>query len=133
VADEKDNTGAAVTGREVINTHDQLLAARSAGLPDVAVCPRHCNGGRDSWRNGWKVYQPGFNLGDETNRWDWDYGCKVFSEGMGNWRESRELAFFQASSWTREQYGIRKFVRNRMGDFVDERVNKQFPLPKRGK
>jgi hypothetical protein len=116
---------------QIINTYDQLMAARAAGLPDAGIVTRRWRGTREMIRNGWKVYRPGYNLGTETNRWDPDYGCKLFEEDRKlHWREARKKALEEAMAWVRKRYGIKKFARNRMGDYVDERVNKKFPLRK---
>ena len=115
---------------KIINTFDQLLAAREVGLPDVAIVPRRLNGGRDSWRDGWKIYRPKFNLGSEKNQFDWDYGYKVFSE-MYHTPECRKEAFNAAKQWVKERYKIESFIRNTMFDYVDRRVNERFPLPKK--
>jgi hypothetical protein len=120
--------------REIINTHNQLLAAHEANLPDVAIYPRHWSCGRNTYRDGWKVGRPGKNLGTETNPYDWDYGCKVFNEREFNgetWRDRRQQAFVAAVMWASGRYKVARFVRNRMGDYVDERVNKMFPLRKK--
>lgn len=98
----------------------------------MGIITRHIQGGRDSWRNGWKVWRVGKNIGTEKNQWDWDYGCKVFAESRRkDWRVARAEALQLAIEWASERYKVDKFVRNRMGDYVDHRVNKQFPLPKR--
>ena len=113
-----------------INTHDQLVRAREAGLSDVGILTRHVQGPRDSWRDGWKVYRPGYNIGDVSNRWDWDYGCRVFSrrEWSGGWRKEDAQALEAAKVWASKRYGITEWARNKSGDWVDARVNKQFPL-----
>lgn len=117
----------------LINTFDQLKAARAHQLPDVAIMPRHWQCGRSTYRDGWKVWRPGCNIGLEKDEWDGDYGCKVFKERdqLGdNWRAE---AFASAVEWAGRRYKISHFVRNRMGDYVDSRVNEMFPLPKREK
>jgi hypothetical protein len=123
--------------KNVCNTHEQLLAARECGLPDVAIISRVRNGGRTTWVDGWKVYRPGFNLGTETNRYDWDYGVKVFSENRldesGTWRERRARALQEAKEWVKNRYKIQAFTRNRLRAYVSSDVNKKFPLPKRSR
>lgn len=123
-----------------LNTYDQLLAARSAGLPDVAVIPRYLpsssrNG--TTHRNGWKVWRPGFNIsgpeGADRGPFHYDVNCRTFDEGLSllPWKEARAKALEAAKAWAGERYGIREWKRNRQGDWVDARVHKQFPLRKR--
>ena len=116
--------------RSIINTHDQLRAAKAERLPDVAILPRRIQGTNpDGWRNGWKVIRPGCDLGTEKSQWDRDYGCRVFHEEAGaTWREQRANALQSAKDWVSVNFGVSIFVRNRMGDYVDARVNKLFPL-----
>jgi hypothetical protein len=116
---------------KIINTYDQLLAARKHGLPDVAIRPRYLNGGRSTWRDGWKVYRPNYNIGTEKNPFDLDYGCKVFADPRGPWKESRARSLQAAKDWTAARYKIQSFSRNRMGDYVSSDANKKFPLPKK--
>jgi hypothetical protein len=115
----------------IINTYDQLLAAREAGLPDVAVLPRKVRGGRTDWRDGWKVWRPGFNLGTETDLFSYDYGYRVFSDVDRNSRAGRAKALAAANQWAGLRYKVEGWVRNPMGAYVDRRVNEKFPLPRR--
>lgn len=116
---------------EVINTYDQLMAAREHGLPDVGIIIRHWQGTREWYRNGWNVYRPGKLIkgSSKTNPFQPDYGKIPFEEEHGiPWREARKKALKAAMDFVRQRYGISEFARNPMGDYVDARVNKQFPL-----
>lgn len=119
---------------KTINTYEQLMAARQAGLPDVAVATRHWQGTREWYRNGWKIYSPGKSVeGAPRPRYaDPDNGCRIFEEDRSkNWRQARKEALEAAMAWAGPRYSIEKWARNRMGDYVDARVNKQFPLERR--
>jgi hypothetical protein len=120
---------------KIVNTFDQLMASREIGMPDVAICPRHIQGTMQFWRDGWKVWRPKYNLGTETNPFDWDYGCKIFAEDFHatSHKLARKDAFAAAVAWAKSRYKISQFVRNRMGDYVDSLVNELFPLPKRSR
>lgn len=109
----------------IVNTYDQLMAARKGGLPDIAICPHHTNCGRTMYRSGWHVYRPGYTF-DPQNEWR-DGPGKKFTE----FKTSREEAFAAAVQWAGRRYRVAQFVRNRSGDFVDYRVNELYPLPKR--
>ena len=117
--------------REIINTHDQLVAARAAGMPCVAVCAATAPLGRH--QSGWHVYVPGKQT-DPKAHWT-DNGQKWFSiigEPGSNRSERKQAALLKAQTWASENYGpVEKWVRNPMRDYVDARVNKQFPLRKR--
>lgn len=116
----------------IINTFDQLMAARKAGLPDVAVVT-------DTWRGstggvriacGAAIWKPGVNLAPRTE-WGRD-GMLVFSDSSfkGSTRERRKQAFAAAKKRAAEKFGVESWFRNSMGDHIDRRVAKQFPIRK---
>lgn len=130
---------------EVANTRDQLLEARRAGLPDIAICPRHlpsCSRNGSTYRNGWKVYRPGYNIArvdPATGKRErgpitgYDDNCRVFDENSfrtlaSTWQEERHAAFLAAQTWASARYRVGDWVRNRHGDYADARVNKLFPI-----
>ena len=114
---------------ETVNTYDQLIRAREAGLPDVAVSPHYWQGTRERYRGGWHVYRPDFNLNPkQKNFWADDANVKVF--GATAHREERAALLEEAKAWASKRYKIKKWARNRMGAYVDSRVNEQFPLRK---
>lgn len=114
----------------IINTHDQLLAAREVGLPDVAIAPHHWESVRACPRGGWEVFRPGFNLNPkQTNPYIDDANVKVF--GATARREQRPALLEEAKVWAGKRYKITDWKRNRMGAYVDARVQARFPLEKR--
>lgn len=115
------------TTAEAVNTHDQIEMARSAGLPDVAVCPHYWQGTREHYRGGWHVWRIGKDLNPgQKNQWADDAKVKVF--GATAHREDRPKLLAEALAWAGERYKIEKWKRNRMGAYVDARVNERFPL-----
>lgn len=100
-----------------INTHDQLAAAGSG----VAICPAY-SGARD--RNGWVVYRVvrGVRVLTDTRA---HHGLMHFAE----FGTSRAEALKEAKRWVAETYGERgPWVRNRLGDYLPERIHKAHPL-----
>lgn len=107
-----------------VNTHEQLVLARGAGLPCVAVTPAMGYGRGDSYQSGWHIYVPD-KITDPEAHWT-DYGKKWFSR-MGG----KEEALRAAKDWASKHYGpVPKWTRNRMRAYVDSRVAKQFPIRK---
>lgn len=116
----------------IINTYDQLMEAREAGLPDVAVATMS----RNTYRDGWKVWRPGFMVvgSSKDNPYDPDNGCRVFMENRSKpWKEARKEALDKALDWAARRYQVGSWKRNGMGDYVDARVNERFPLRKEAK
>lgn len=105
-----------------INTHDQLVAAGGG----VAIVPAY-TGARSNYRNGWHVYRVNVKgqplVTDKTAHWT-DHHRKHFPDGF-----SRAEALEEAKRWVEATYGERgPWVRNRMGDYLPERIHKAFPL-----
>jgi hypothetical protein len=124
----------------ILNTYDQLLAARAAGLPDIAIVPRHlpsCSRGGGHYTRGWKVWRPGYDLWDKSEPTPGplhpDANCRIFDEGRRdirlNWRLERSLALMDAKQWASGRYKVTAWKRNRQGDYIDARVHAGFPLP----
>lgn len=109
---------------QIINTWDQNVAA---GGDRIIVSYRKA----EKWTTGgWHVIRikDGKQLvTDKTAHWQ-DRGSKFFA---GASREAKQQALELAFEWIHATYGMREFVRNRMGDFVEREVNEQFPLPRR--
>lgn len=106
-----------------INTHDQLAAAGGG----IAICPAY-SGARRDYRNGWCVYHVnavGQQVVTDKNAHFTDYGRKRF----GEFGTSRAEALEEAKRWVAETYGERgPWVRNRLGDYLPERIHKAHPL-----
>ena len=60
----------------------------------------------------------------------YDHGKKTFLVSYPL-REGKPIALAKAIAWVAETYGVRDFVRNRFGDYVEREVNERFPIPKR--
>jgi hypothetical protein len=111
--------------REIVNTHDQLVAAVNAGTiqKDQAISVSYR--ARPGEVSKAVVGSPYFKT-DEDAHW-MDYGRKTFSAHFnGGWRKSIEVA----KEWATETYGISEWARNRVGDWVPAIVNKKHPIPK---
>lgn len=120
---------------EVVNTHDQLIRWKEAGLAarPVAVCKSYISGGRGpAILYGWEIYSP-WEQTDSEVHWQ-HYGRKQFPNSM-YYREvdrftARKLALAAALGWANAKYGPFDWVRNRMGDYVPKELNDYFPLRK---
>lgn len=109
--------------KEIINTHDQLVAAGGG----IAICPAY-SGAREMHRNGWNVYrvgEKGDRIATDPNAHWTDHGEKRFSEV----EQTREQALEAAKRWVADTYGEHgPWKRNRMYDYVPERIAKAHPL-----
>lgn len=129
---------------EVINTHDQLMHWREAGLEKrpVALCVHHSNTGRTSYRDDWVVYSPWQRTSDTDEPW-YSHGNKHFNrynvsvpDGIPSRRlgpEQDKLALQLAIDWANRKYGPFEWVRNRCGDYVPKELNAKFPIRRNGK
>jgi hypothetical protein len=108
---------------EIFNTTEQLKAAGGG----VSIVPAYTPG-RTQHRNGWRVYRvtaTGLRIVTDKNAAWYDYGCKHFNESG----TTRAEALEEAKRWVEATYGERgPWVRNRMGDYLPERIHKAFPL-----
>lgn len=109
-----------------VNTHEQLKAAGGG----IAIITAYA-GARSEYRNGWKIYHvnaAGRRVVTDENAHFTDYGCKHFGESG----TTRAEALEEAKRWVAETYNEHgPWVRNRMGDYLPERIHKAFPLRKR--
>lgn len=119
----------------LINTYDQCVGF---GGDVIVLFYQRNEYGRFSRSAAFQVgrYKDGHGMAtDPYAHWQ-DSGHKTFLVSA-NHREGetphqakmRTLA--EAIQWVTKKYGKREFVRNRMGDWVEKRVNDKFPLPKR--
>lgn len=118
---------------KIRNTYDQLLAARDAGLPDVAVQLATSTGPRgESIAEGWRLWSPGNIASGALNARNSRvvlYGSTYYYWMLpGSLRSVRRQARLLALEEGRLRYGVKRWKRNRMMDYVDERVAKAFPL-----
>lgn len=107
----------------IINTYDQMQAA---GGDRVAIAWQRA----DKWRcAGWHVYRLVNGRQVKTDRdaaW-YDNGQKFFLA----WhpvREGKPKALAEAIEWANKTYGVREFVRNKWGEYVEREVNERFPI-----
>jgi hypothetical protein len=120
----------------IINTYDQLKAARDAGFATrrtVALsysAPDRSNS-RDVSVPKWSVFSPFFQTNPEA-AW-YDNGCKTFLLGLkgATHKERKEAALKEAMAWATQRYLISEWAKNRQGDYVDKEINDNFPLAKR--
>lgn len=123
-------------GSRIINTHEQLKAAVAAGFDKrkaVAISyhsPDRSNS-RDVSVMHWRIFSPFFNTNPDA---PWcDNGCETFSLGFknGTHKERKDATLSDATAWAAEQYGVTRWVKNRLGDYVAKEINDNFPIPKR--
>lgn len=131
--------------RDVINTHDQLIRWKEAGMHKrpVAIMVYHASFGRSNHRDGWCVYSPWAKTSDTVEPW-YHHGDKHFNRFLvkaadlpdaltrrqiGPARDKAALVL--AMQWADHKYGPFDWVRNRMGDYVPAELNKAFPLPRK--
>jgi hypothetical protein len=121
------------SGEIIYNTHGQLLAAGGG----IALMPHVC-GVRQTYVEGWIVYRinaKGAQLVTDTKA-HWSlYGCKWIHADRPiyrNWHERQRAALEMAKAWVLEAYDeAGPWVRNRTRDYVPQRINAAFPIPKR--
>jgi len=119
---------------QIINTHDQLMAAGGG----IAIVPAYY-GVREVRIHGWRVYRivRGKPVNTDTGGHWTDYGLKRFTASGAhypNWHARQRAALLQAQEWIAKTYGEKgPWARNRMGDYVPERINDEFPIPRRDK
>jgi hypothetical protein len=110
----------------IINTYDQLVAAGGG----VAICYRAQGDHRSCESPRWRIMRVkgGREIVTDPRAHWMDYGAKAFytygQDRMGVLEVAKEWAakhLKEPGPW----------VRNRMRDYVPERINKQFPIPKR--
>jgi hypothetical protein len=117
----------------IVNTYDQLMAARESGLVKrpVAIGPAYLPG-RGSSRCGWVVWSP-VERTDPDHDAPWYFGGKkhfgTFGKD-GTRREQTAAALTDAMRWANDTYGPFNWARNRMGDYIPAQIKKAFPLRK---
>lgn len=112
-----------------INAWDQITLAGGTGF---IIAPSHSLVG--NFRNGWNVTRIVENREiktDPNGPW-YTNGRKQFGEDPRlPWREARKKALEDAIKWVEDTYGEKgPWARNRHGDYVAERINKEFPIKK---
>jgi len=121
--------------REIINTHDQLIAFGGG----VALLKAH-GGIRTKYVSGVLVYRVNAKghevVTDPKAAW-YHYHRKHFSNFLnreGTFPERQRMAEDAAKQWVAEQgWYDGPWVRNGFGDLVPEVVQKQFPLKRKRK
>lgn len=116
--------------REIVNTHDQLVAAGGG----VAIMPAY-TGTRTQYFYGWAIYRVNEHgkqvVTDPKAHWS-DYGKKVFSTlgQKGNTPAERSRnALAAAKAWVAEQgWYDGEWTRNRRRSYVPKEINKRFPI-----
>jgi hypothetical protein len=119
----------------LINTWDQMKAAKTAGLPDVFIELDTHMGTRSHYTVGWRVLQQGVELDPAAlpRHWSVNHAGKCFRESdcEGSTTMQRRSACLEiAKTWASEKFGVTEWKRNAFRDYVDARVDKQFPLSK---
>jgi len=114
--------------REIVNTWDQLVAF---GGDRIAILYNpQCRGGRSANIQVFRMVNGVEYQTDPKASW-YNYGKKTFLiPHPVNERRGEVLA--EAIAWT-AKYGLREFVRNRLGDYVEREVNERFPIPRKVK
>lgn len=112
----------------LINTFDQLVAAGGGCAIVTARSP-----GRTPRARGWSVYRINKSgqqvVTDPKAAW-YEHGMKTF-DWFG---KTKAEAMAETQAWIAEEYGEHgPWARNAMRDYVPERINKAFPLPKKEK
>ena len=114
---------------EIINTHDQIVAAGGGVAILTAYAP-----GISRRASGWSVYRvnaDGKAIVTDSNAPFYAHGRKEFYYHN---KETKEAALEEAKAWILKKYGeAGPWKRNAMRDYVPERIAKQFPLRKRPK
>lgn len=115
--------------RPLVNTHDQLVAAGGG----IAILYR-ARGSRPSSVPGWLVLRVdarGVEVATDSRAHFSSYGKKLFIAGAS---DTRQAALQKALDWVQQTYGeAGPWVMNAVRDYVPERIQKQFPIPKRKK
>lgn len=93
----------------IINSHDQIDAG------DVYIAKSY-SVGRDPRFNGWNIVGKGFDT-DPDAPW-YRYNKKHFSK-FEDGNDRGKAALERAKQWVAENYGDRKWKRNKMGEYVD--------------
>lgn len=114
--------------QQIINTWDQCTAAGG----DCVAIYYHPYNARACSPAKWSVsrFKDGKELVTDKEAAWYDYKRKTFSIGHPI-REHKQAALAEAINWVCKTYGPRTFVRNRMGDYVEQDVNERFPIPRR--
>ena len=113
--------------REVINTYQQLQAATTGVGAEHQAIAITFSAAHSVFGPRWQVVRivRGRNVKTDHHASWHDYGRKTF---LGN---KRSDASERAKAWVAGQYGEHgPWKRNRMGEWVPERINNRFPLRK---
>ena len=139
--------------RDIINTFDHMMHARQVGLPSVFIELDSHLGSRYLYITGWRVRQIAstnqrgneakiglhvneneVNLDPQQNRhWSESHVGKCFREDdypERDWRKRRKTCLNAAMAWASERVGVAEWNRTSFGNYIDGRVNKQFPIRK---
>lgn len=113
---------------ELVNTHEQLTAAGGG----IAIIKAYA-WGRDGNINGWHIYrvnEHGRKVATDLGAPWYHHECKWFvSRANGTFHERQRQALEAARVWIAETYGeLGPWVRNRLGDYLPERIHETFPL-----
>jgi len=108
---------------DIINTYDQLKANGGG----IAICynpPDSLHGCKLSILGIDK--RGGMIVTDPNSSW-YDRNMKVFY--IFKVREQKKTRLAEATQWVSDHYGEKgPWVRNRMGDYVPERINEAYPI-----
>lgn len=118
---------AGISQEQIINTYDQVLAARAEGLTDVYIGYHTFPGSGGGYCScGYTVIRPGYDLDPKAKRpwWENTRGKNFHWSDFGG---DRAATLQAAKDWASKRYGIAEWKRNRMHDYVDARVAKRFP------
>jgi hypothetical protein len=109
---------------DICNTHDQLTLAKTG----IAIC-WHGKHGRSPIGNYWSVtrYLDGTRrVTDPKPPW-WGNKEMLFDV----FTKSKKETLTEAQAWVATTYGeVGPWARNRQGDYVPKRINKEFPIRK---
>ena len=119
--------------REIINTYDQLRRAGGG----IAIIAQH-GGIRETYVDGWLILR----LDAKGQKLITDKDAAWYHNGLrwihadrakySNWHDRQRAALELAQEWVAGAYGEQgPWKRNRMGDYLPERIAVQFPLRKK--
>ena len=88
---------------------------------DGVYISKHYSVGRDPYFCGWQVVSTSHNTGTDEP-W-YNNGNKTFNAGSYEPRQRGAGALEAAKAWAAEHYGIYRWKRNAVGDYVDADAN----------
>lgn len=110
----------------IINTYDQLKAAAEAGFDKKKLICIAYHKREKVFGASWRASSPFFST-DPRAAW-YNNGAIAFIVS-GNKDKNFQLAQIQET--IRLKFGIEKWAKNRMRDYVPFEVNEKFPIPKK--